>query len=287
MTTTIKWEQGDDGIVILTLDDPNQSRQHDERGLRRVDGRDGRPSRGREGRHQGRRPDLRRRRPSSPAATSTTSSRPRRRTRPRSRPSCARARAAAPAGDARRAGRRRDQRRGARRRAGDLPGHPPPRHRRRPEGRRRPPRGARSACSPAPAASSASVRMLGIVDALMQVLLQGKRLQAGQGQGARHRRRGRRHARGPGPGREGVDRGAGEDFAGQPWDSEGLQDPRRHADRTRSSRRTCRRSRRTCASSSRAPTTRPRTTSWPRRSRARRSTSTRVRDRGPLLRRPR
>jgi 3-hydroxyacyl-CoA dehydrogenase/enoyl-CoA hydratase/3-hydroxybutyryl-CoA epimerase len=24
-STTIKWEQGEDGIVVLTLDDPNQS----------------------------------------------------------------------------------------------------------------------------------------------------------------------------------------------------------------------------------------------------------------------
>ena len=37
-STTIRWEQDDDGIVVLTLDDPNQSAQHDERGLRRVDG---------------------------------------------------------------------------------------------------------------------------------------------------------------------------------------------------------------------------------------------------------
>ena len=31
---TIRWEQDADGIVVLTLDDPNQSRQHDERRLR-------------------------------------------------------------------------------------------------------------------------------------------------------------------------------------------------------------------------------------------------------------
>ena len=53
-----------------------------------------------------------------------------------------------------------------------------------------------------------------------------------------------------------------------------LQDPGRHAVEPEVCRRTCRRSRPTCESSSRAPTSRRRTTSWPRRSRARSWTST-------------
>ena len=76
----------------------------------------------------------------------------------------------------------------------------------------------------------------------------------------------------PGPGRQGLDRG--QPRGGPAVGRQGLQDPGRHARRTRSWPRPCRRSRRTCASSSRAPTTRRRTTSWPPRSRAPRSTST-------------
>ena len=49
-STTIRWEQDDDGIVLLTLDDPNQSANTMNARLRGVDGRDGRPPGGREGR---------------------------------------------------------------------------------------------------------------------------------------------------------------------------------------------------------------------------------------------
>ena len=94
----------------------------------------------------------------------------------------------------------------------------------------------------------------------------------GRGAGDGPGRRGRRDPRRARPGRQGVDRGEprGRPAVGR----QGLQDPGRHAVDTRRSPRTCPRSRRTCASRSRARTTRRRTTSWPRRSRARRSTST-------------
>ena len=119
-----------------------------------------------------------------------------------------------------------------------------------------------------------SVRMLGIVDALMQLLLQGKRLKPGQG------------ARSSGIVDEVV--ATRDDLVPaakkwieaqprgrrQPWDVRRATRSPAARRRTRSWRRTCRRSRPTCASSSRARTTRPRTTSWPRPSRARRSTST-------------
>ena len=72
-----------------------------------------------------------------------------------------------------------------------------------------------------------SVRMLGIVDALMQLLMQGQRLRPAQGQGARHRRRARRHPGGPRPRRQGVDRG--ESGGGPAVGRQGLQDPGRHA----------------------------------------------------------
>ena len=73
-STTIKWEQGDDGIVILTLDDPNQSANTMNAAYAASMARDRRAARGREGRHQGRRPHLReedllrRRRPQRPQA---------------------------------------------------------------------------------------------------------------------------------------------------------------------------------------------------------------------------
>ena len=38
-TNTIRWEQDEDGIVVLTLDDPEPVGEHDERRLQRVDGR--------------------------------------------------------------------------------------------------------------------------------------------------------------------------------------------------------------------------------------------------------
>ena len=70
--TTIRWEHDDDGVVVLTLDDPNQSAQHDERRLHRVDGaRRSTASRPRRTTSRAS-SSRRRRRPSSPAATSTT-----------------------------------------------------------------------------------------------------------------------------------------------------------------------------------------------------------------------
>ncbi len=92
-----------------------------------------------------------------------------------------------------------------------------------------------------------SVRMLGIVTALMGLLVQGKPLKPAKALemglidelvvlagGAR-------------PGREEVDRG--EPRGGPALGRQGLQDPRRHAVAPRRWRRTCRRSRPTCASS--------------------------------------
>ena len=69
---TIRWERGDDGVVVLTLDDPNQSANTMNEAYVALDGAHGRAPRGREGRHRGRRDHLRARAPSSPAATSTT-----------------------------------------------------------------------------------------------------------------------------------------------------------------------------------------------------------------------
>ena len=115
-------------------------------------------------------------------------------------------------------------------------------------------------------------RMLGIVNGLMQVLLQGQRIRPAQAK----------------------EIGLVDELVGSPdelvpaakkWiaeNPEAQSSPgtsratrsRAARRRTRSSRRTCRPSRPTCASRSRARTTRRRTTSWPRSSRARRSTST-------------
>ncbi len=53
-----------------------------------------------------------------------------------------------------------------------------------------------------------TVRMLGIADALMDVLLQGTRFKPAEAQRAGPGRRAGRHPRGAGPGREGLDRGA-------------------------------------------------------------------------------
>ena len=73
-STTIRWEQGDDGIVVLTLDDPNQSREHDERAPtpsrwpRRVDRLEAEKDDDHGRHHHVREEDLlRRRRPQRPA----------------------------------------------------------------------------------------------------------------------------------------------------------------------------------------------------------------------------
>ncbi len=105
-----------------------------------------------------------------------------------------------------------------------------------------------------------SVRMLGIQDALMQVLMQGQRLKVAK-------------AKSLGIIDEVAD--SEDDMlakarewikanpkAKQPWDEKGFKIPG-GTPAPRRSPRTCRRSRPTCASSSRAPTTRRRATSWP------------------------
>ncbi len=71
-----------------------------------------------------------------------------------------------------------------------------------------------------------TVRMIGIVDALMQLLMQGQRLRPAKAKEVGHPRRDRRHARGARPGREGVDRGQGRRGAvAQPWDVKGYKIP--------------------------------------------------------------
>ena len=71
-SSTIRWDQDADGVVILTLDDPKAVGQHDERRLPGVDPRDRRPAVGRAGRdhrrdhHLGQEDVLRRRRPQRP-----------------------------------------------------------------------------------------------------------------------------------------------------------------------------------------------------------------------------
>ncbi len=100
----------------------------------------------------------------------------------------------------------------------------------------------------------------------------GAAAQAGRRAGDRHRRRAGHHARadaGPGPG---LDQGQPERRAA--LGPARLPDPGRHPDAPRSWPRCCRRSRPTCASSSRAPRCRRRATSWPRPWRVPRSTST-------------
>ena len=53
--STIRWDRDpEDGIVILTLDDPEPVGEHDEHRLRGVDAGDGRAAAGREGRDRGR-----------------------------------------------------------------------------------------------------------------------------------------------------------------------------------------------------------------------------------------
>ncbi len=181
--------------------------------------------------------------------------------------------AAAPAGDPRPAGGRRGERHRARRRPGDRAGLPPP-HRAStrpgvvyglPE--------VTLGLLPGAGGVTRITRMLGIADGFMKVLVQGQRhkpaaaleigivdeLVGDPGGGAR---------RAPGPGSRSNPQ------ARQPWDTPGYQIPGGTPEPRRSSPPSCRRSRRTCASSSRAPRCPRRATSWPRPSRAPRSTST-------------
>ena len=154
-STTIRWDKDDDGIVILTLDDPNQSANtmnaaYEASMAATVD------------RLEAEKDDI--------AGVIITSAKKtffaggdlndlqagrRASTAARSPRGCARSRRQLRrAGDARQAGRRGDQRRRARRRPGDRAGLPPPDRRRRPEGRSSAFRRSSSDCCRAPAASS-------------------------------------------------------------------------------------------------------------------------------------
>ena len=182
----------------------------------------------------------------------------------------------APARDARQARRRGDQRRRPRWWARDHPRLSPPHRGRRPEGRARPAGG-----HPRPAARRRwrdphrpDVRHPVRADGHPAP---GHPVQAGGGQGEGPRRRAGREPRGPRPGREEVD-------PGQPGRPRRPHRTRGTATATRSpvarrpapaSRRSCPRSRRCCASRPRARSTRLRARSWPLRSKGPRSTSTR------------
>ena len=132
---TIRWDQDADGIVTLTLDDPNQRantmndafRPRSPTTVDRLAGREGLDHR--RHRHLGEGHLLRRRRPASCSSRSPTT------TWPSSPPTSSRIKAdLRAAGDARQAGRRRAQRRRARRRPGDRAGLPPPHRARQPQG---------------------------------------------------------------------------------------------------------------------------------------------------------
>ena len=119
-----------------------------------------------------------------------------------------------------------------------------------------------------------TVRMLGIVNALMQLLLQGQRLRPAKALevGVVNEVVPTRDDLIPAA-KKWIAAKAGEDRQ-QPWDATRSTRSRAARRRPRRSRPTCRRSRPTCASRSRAPTTPRRTTSWPPPWRAPRSTST-------------
>ncbi len=249
-STTIRWEQDEDGIVILTLDDPNQSANTMNARLRRIDGRDGRAPGGREGRdhrrgHHLRQEDLlRRRRPQRPQAGD-----PRER-RPSSPRWCATARRSCAGW--RRSASRSSPRSTAPRSAAASRSRWPTHHRIAvddpkvqmgfPE--------VQLGLLPGAGGVVRTVRMIGIVDALMQLLMQGQRLRPDKAKEIGHPRRDRREPRGARAGRQGVDQAskAGEEPSHSRGTSRATRSPAARR-RTRSSPRTCRRSRRTCASS--------------------------------------
>ena len=192
--------------------------------------RDGRPARGREGRHHRRRPHLReedllrRRRPQRPDPGR------RRRTRPRSRPACARSRpqlrrletlgvpVVAAINGAALGGGLEIALASHHRIVVDDPKvqHRLPRGAARPAARRRRRRPHRAHARASSTRSCSSC-------------CRASALQPAQGQGARPRRRDRRHAArtwSPPPRRGSPRNPRGRR---QPWDVEGLQDPRRHA----------------------------------------------------------
>ena len=185
-STTIRWEQDEDGIVVLTLDDPNQSANTMNARLRGLDGRHGRPPRGREGRRSPASSSPRPRRRSSPAATSTTCKAAGKDDAPRARRDGARGQGASCAAWRRSASRcGGDQRRGPRRRPGDRAW---PATTASPSTTRRSQIGfpeVQLGLLPGAGGVVRTVRMLGIADALMQLLMQGQRLRPAKAHGDR------------------------------------------------------------------------------------------------------
>ena len=154
-STTISWDKGDDGIVILTLDDPNQSANTMNEAYKASMGAT-------VDRLEAEKDDITGVIITSAKKTffaggdlndliqATPADAPRvSEERPRDQG------AAAPAGDAGQARRRGHQRRRAGRRAGDRAGLPPPDRGRRPEGRSSASPRCSWACCPAAAASCA------------------------------------------------------------------------------------------------------------------------------------
>ena len=224
--STIRWDKDADGVVVLTLDDPNQSANTMNEAYKAsmaatVD------------RLEAEKDDI-----TGVIITSAKKTffaggdlndlkRAKQGRRRRGRGDGARAQApAAPAREARQAGRRRHQRRGAGRRPGDRARRALPDRRRRPEGRARLPRG--------PARPAAGRRRRDALGAHVRhrrraaaAAAPGPAPPAREGAGDGPRGRARPHARGPDPGREEVDRGQprGRPAVGR----QGPQDPRRHA----------------------------------------------------------
>ena len=271
--TAVRYDKDADGIVTLTLDDPTASANTMNELYIDVDGRGRRPAVRRGGRPSPASWSPARRRPSSPAATSTRWSRRPTRTRQSVFELAERVKAgAAPARDLPQAGRGRDQRRRARRW---------PRDRAWPATTASPSTAATTSGCPRPSLGllpggggvTRIVRMLGIQSGLMDVLLQGTRFKPAAGQGEGPGRRARRDPGRAGPGGQGLDQGQPRRRA-EPVGRARLQDARRLRRSRRRWPASCRRSRRCCASSSRVRSTpRSRRSSRPR-SRARRSTST-------------
>ena len=271
-TTTIRWEQDDTGVVTLVLDDPGQSANTMNQAFRRVPRRGHRPAGGREGldprRHRHLRQEdlLRRRRPARPDPRHP-GDRPgplRRRPRHQAR-TCAASRPSA------------------------CPSSPPSTARPSAAASRSPSPATTAIALDAPGSKigcpevtlgllpggggvARTVRLLGITDALLKVLLQGTqynpRRALENGLVARGRRRRREeHARqGPRLHRRQPR------VRSSPGTSPATASPAAPRP-TRSSPPTCPPSRPTCASRPPAPPTRRRATSSPPPSRAPRSTS--------------
>ena len=219
----INWEIDNDGIVTLTMDDPNQGANTMNATFQESFAATVRAARGREGQHHRRHPHLReedllrRRRPRAaqpghPGGCRAADQR-----------AAGAPGAAARAGDPRPSGCRGDQRRRARRWPGDRAGLPPP-HRAGRQGQRdRPARG-----HPRPAARRrrrrphrADVRPAEGADGGAAA---GPAAQAGRCGRGRARRRGRRHPRRDARGRANAWIKANPEAA-QPWDAKGYKIP--------------------------------------------------------------